>query len=161
MATQADAVAAHAAASTSGSPGPEVAYAVDLFVVHAAADAEFVHGYLVPALNLPPSRLLLIDDVPAAKNAAETVAETVAEIDRRVASSRFPPPPPRLLLMDDAPAAKPAAETVAETVAEIDRRVTSSRFTAAVLSPAYLADRWAQFGGRLATALRIDGTRSR
>ena len=42
----------------------EPADACDLFVVHAATDAEFVRGYLLPALNLPSSRVLLVDDLP-------------------------------------------------------------------------------------------------
>ena len=42
----------------------EPAHAYDLFVVHAATDAEFVRGYLLPALNLPSSRVLLVDDLP-------------------------------------------------------------------------------------------------
>ena len=36
----------------------EPAHAYDLFVVHAATNAEFVRSYLLPALNLPPSRVL-------------------------------------------------------------------------------------------------------
>jgi hypothetical protein len=32
-------------------------------VVHAPADAGFVGGYLLPALNLPPSRVLLVDEL--------------------------------------------------------------------------------------------------
>jgi hypothetical protein len=36
----------------------EPAQAYDLFVVHAPADADFVRGYLLPALNLPWSRVL-------------------------------------------------------------------------------------------------------
>jgi hypothetical protein len=32
------------------------AHRFELFVVHAAADASFVHGYLLPALNLALSR---------------------------------------------------------------------------------------------------------
>ncbi len=34
-------------------------YEHDLFVVHAAADAPFVHGQLLPALGLAPERVLL------------------------------------------------------------------------------------------------------
>jgi hypothetical protein len=76
------------------------ARAFDLFVVHAAADAHFVRGYLLPALNLPTSRVLLIDELPLG----------------------------------------------AVVISEIDRGVSRSRFTVAVLSPAYLEDRWALFG---------------
>ena len=39
-------------------------YAFDLFVVHTVGDADFVRGYLLPALNLPPARVLLIDALP-------------------------------------------------------------------------------------------------
>jgi len=81
----------------------------DLFVVHAAADGEFVHGFLLPALNLPPARVLLID--------------------------KLTPGPP--------------------IVTEIERGVSRSRFTVAVLSPAYLADRWAVFGAQLASYVSI------
>jgi len=54
----------------------------DLFVVHAATDADFVRGFLVPALNLPPSRVLLVDDLTPG-------AYLVSEIARAVTSSRF------------------------------------------------------------------------
>jgi Tol biopolymer transport system component len=83
------------------------AYAFDLFVVHASADADFVRGYLLPTLNLPSSRVQLIDELPLG----------------------------------------------GLVVAEIDRGVSRSRFTVAVLSPAYLADRWAVFGELLASHL--------
>jgi hypothetical protein len=82
-----------------GSRDP-AAYAFDLFVVHAAADADFVRGYLLPALNLPSSRVLLVDELTPG----------------------------------------------ASVVSEIAHGVWRSRFTVAVLSPAYLADRWAVFG---------------
>ena len=91
----------------------EPAHAYDLFVVHATSDAEFVRGYLLPALNLPSSRVLLVDDLPLG----------------------------------------------GVIVAEVDRGVTESRFTVAVLSPAYLADRWAVFGEQLASHLSVDDTR--
>jgi WD40 repeat protein len=90
-----------------------VEHAFDLFVVHAAADADFVRGYLLPALNLPASRVLLLDDLPLG----------------------------------------------ATVVAELDRGVSRSRFTVAVLSPAYLADRWAVFGEQLATHLSAEAVR--
>ncbi len=91
----------------------EPAHAYDLFVVYAATDAEFVRGYLLPALNLPSSRVLLIDELPLG----------------------------------------------GVIVSEVDRGVTQSRFTVAVLSPAYLADRWAVFGEQLASHLSVDDTR--
>ena len=56
-----------------------------------------MRGYLVPALNLPPSRVLLVDRL--------TPGAAIAT--------------------------------------EIERGVARSRITAVVLSPAYLADRWA------------------
>jgi hypothetical protein len=90
----------------------EPAHAYDLFVVHAATDAEFVRGYLLPSLNLPSSRVLLIDDLP-----------------------------------------------LGGVIISVDRGVTQSRFTVAVLSPAYLADRWAIFGEQLASHLSVDDTR--
>jgi hypothetical protein len=86
------------------------AHAFDLFVIYAAADADFVRGYLLPALNLPPPRVLLVD--------------------------RLTPGAP--------------------LVSEIERGVCRSRFTVAVLSPAYLEDRWAVFGELLASYLSID-----
>ena len=82
-------------------------YAFDLFVIFAAEDADFVRGYLLPALDLPPSRVQLIDDLPPG----------------------------------------------ATIVSEIDRRISHSRFTIAVLSPAYLQDRWTAFGEQLASHL--------
>jgi len=54
----------------------------DLFVVHAATDADFVRGFLLPALNLPPSRVLLFDDLTPG-------AYFVSEIARAVTCSRF------------------------------------------------------------------------
>ncbi|TMQ10027.1 MAG: TIR domain-containing protein [Deltaproteobacteria bacterium] len=58
------------------------AYSYDLFVVHAADDADFVHGYLLPALNLPSARVLLINALPLG-------SVVVSEIERGVAHSRF------------------------------------------------------------------------
>jgi hypothetical protein len=56
-------------------------HACDLFVVHAAADADFVRGYLLPALNLQQLRVHLIDELtPGALH--------LAEIERGI-SSRF------------------------------------------------------------------------
>jgi WD40 repeat protein len=85
----------------------------DLFVVFAADDADFVRGYLLPALGLAPSRTLLVDALPLGGS----------------------------------------------IVAEIERGVTRSRFTVAVLSLAYLADRWAVFGELLASHLAVDASR--
>jgi hypothetical protein len=57
-------------------------YAFDLFVIHAAADAGFVRGYLFPALNLSESRVLLMDDL-------QLGALVVTEIERGVTRSRL------------------------------------------------------------------------
>jgi len=54
----------------------------DLFVVHAGDAADFVRGYLLPALNLPSPRVLLVDELTPG-------ALAVAEIERGVARSRF------------------------------------------------------------------------
>jgi WD40 repeat protein len=81
----------------------------DLFVVYAVADRDFVHGYLLPALNLAPSRVQLVDQLTPG----------------------------------------------ASLVSEIERGVSRSRFTIAVLSAAYLVDRWAVFGEQLASYLSI------
>jgi len=54
----------------------------DLFVVHAAADAGFVREYLLPALQLPRSRVLLIHELPLG-------GLIVDEIDRGVSRSRY------------------------------------------------------------------------
>jgi formylglycine-generating enzyme required for sulfatase activity len=80
---------------------------LDLFIVHAPADAAFVRDYLLPALELPRERVLLVDELPLG----------------------------------------------GLVVSEIDRGVACSRYTIAVLSPAYLADRWADFGAELASHL--------
>jgi hypothetical protein len=85
-------------------------YAFDLFVVYADADADFVRGFLLPALHLPSQRVLLIDELPLG----------------------------------------------AVVVSEIDRGVVRSRFTVVVLSPAYLAERWAVFGEQLASHLSVE-----
>ena len=86
---------------------------LDLFIVHAAADVGFVRDYLLPALDLPRSRVLLVDELPVG----------------------------------------------GFIVSEIDRVVTRSRYTLAILSPAYLEDRWADFGEQLAACLRADRPR--
>jgi hypothetical protein len=79
MAAQADEGAEHAVAGSAGS-GATATH--DLFIVHAPADAEFVRGYLVPAVNLPPDRVLLSDALPLGGMLA-------AEIDQAVTRSRF------------------------------------------------------------------------
>ena len=89
------------------------AHTYDLFVVHAPADAAFVRGYLLPALDLPAFRVLLVGELPLGSM----------------------------------------------IVSEIDEGVRRSRFTVAVLSSAYLADRWAVFGEQLASHLSTDTTR--
>jgi len=86
---------------------------LDLFVVHAPADAAFVRAYLLPALDLPSSRVLLVDELPLG----------------------------------------------GLVVSEIDRAVSRSRYTIAVLSPAYLEDRWADFGAEIATHLSLKDAR--
>jgi len=86
------------------------AHEFDLFVVHAAADGQFVHGFLLPALNLQPARVLLVD--------------------------KLTPSPP--------------------IISEIERGVSRSRFTVAVMSPAYMADRWAVFGAQLASFVSVE-----
>jgi WD40 repeat protein len=70
--------AAHARAVASESP----AHDFDLFVMYAAADADFVRGYLLPVLNLPSSRVLLLDELTLG-------ALVVSEIARGVSRSRF------------------------------------------------------------------------
>lgn len=45
--------------------------------------------------------------------------------------------------------------------AEFDRAVASSRYTALVLSPAFLADRWAEFGEQLVTFTSVEERRGR
>ncbi|MGE5603233.1 MAG: hypothetical protein ACM30E_09290 [Nitrososphaerales archaeon] len=40
---------------------------------------------------------------------------------------------------------------------EFSRAVQSSRYTVLVLSPAFLADRWLQFGDQLASFARVEG----
>lgn len=80
-------------------------YEHDLFVVHAAADAPFVHGQLLPAIGLAPERVLL--------SCALRLGEPIAR--------------------------------------EIERGVQTSRLTIAVLTPAYMTDRWAMFGEQLAS----------
>ncbi len=61
------------------------AFAFDLFVVHAEADAPFVHEYLLPALGLPADRVLLVDDLRPGE-------PLVAEFERGVSRSRFTVP---------------------------------------------------------------------
>jgi len=71
-----------ATARTEPVPSDSAVHAFDLFVVHAAADADFVRGYLLPALDLPSSRVLLSD-------ALTPGALVVSELDRGVSRSRF------------------------------------------------------------------------
>src|SRR4051812_42781212 len=85
----------------------------DLFIIHAATDAVFVREYLLPALELPSDRVLLVDELPLG----------------------------------------------GLVVSEIDRGVSRSRYTVAVLSPAYLEDRWADFGVELASHLSLKDAR--
>jgi hypothetical protein len=49
----------------------------------------------------------------------------------------------------------------ASTAGEFERGVTSSRFTLLVLSPAFLTDRWAEFGESLVTFSSVDEGRNR
>jgi len=56
--------------------------------------------------------------------------------------------PKRVLLVDELPLG-------GGVVDEIDRGVSRSRYTVAVLSPAYLEDRWAMFGEQLASHLSV------
>lgn len=56
-------------------------FTYDVFVIHAAEDASFVHGYLLPALGLPPERVLVPQTL-------ELGTFIVAEIERGVRSSR-------------------------------------------------------------------------
>jgi len=61
-------------------------------------------------------------------------------------------PRPRVLLVDELPLG-------GLVVSEIDRGVSRSRYTVAVLSPAYLEDRWADFGVELASHLSLRDAR--
>lgn len=54
----------------------------DLFVVHAADDADWVHGYLAAPLELPAGRVVTPDDFRPG-------ATEVTEFGRSVTSSRF------------------------------------------------------------------------
>ena len=45
--------------------------------------------------------------------------------------------------------------------AEFDRAVASSRYTAPVLSPAFLADRWAEYGEQLVSFTTVEEGRAR
>ena len=70
-------------AEQAGLASPEpAAHTFDLFVVHAAADATFVQGYLLPALNVSRLRVLLMEELPLG-------AMLVSEIDRGVSRSRL------------------------------------------------------------------------
>ena len=61
-------------------------------------------------------------------------------------------PADRVLLVDELPLGGLVAS-------EIDRGVSRSRYTVVVLSPAYLEDRWADFGAELATHLSLRDAR--
>ena len=61
-------------------------------------------------------------------------------------------PSHRVLLVDELPLG-------GLVVSEIDRGVSRSRYTIAVLSPAYIEDRWADFGVELASHLSLKDTR--
>jgi formylglycine-generating enzyme required for sulfatase activity len=87
----------------------------DLFTLYADADAAWVKGYLLPALDLPSSRVM--------------------------SEERFGPGHSR--------------------VEELTHAVAASRFTVVVLSPAFLADKWASFGQHLAAHLGIEERRER
>jgi len=65
-----------------GAPCGAAACALDLFILHATADTAFVRGYLLPALDLPASRVLLLDDLALG-------AIAVSEIERGVVNSRL------------------------------------------------------------------------
>ncbi|HEX8204254.1 MAG TPA: TIR domain-containing protein, partial [Isosphaeraceae bacterium] len=52
-------------------------------------------------------------------------------------------------------------DLTATVPAEFERAVTSSRFTALVLSPAFLADRWAEFGAQLVQFASVEEGRFR
>ena len=76
MALKDDVVGERAGTASRGA----MAHEFDLFVVHAAADGEFVHGFLLPALNLPASRVLLVDRLtPGPPIVAEILAWRVAQ----------------------------------------------------------------------------------
>ncbi|HEX3764726.1 MAG TPA: TIR domain-containing protein, partial [Kofleriaceae bacterium] len=75
----ADPAPAGAAVAPAGAPRVD---AYDLFVVYAASDAEFVHGYLLPALAVPAERVLLVEQLAPG-------AAMLDEISRGVARSRF------------------------------------------------------------------------
>jgi hypothetical protein len=57
-------------------------YEFDVFIVYTSADYQFVHLELLPALDIPTSRVLLFDEL--------TPGELlVSEIERGISSSRF------------------------------------------------------------------------
>ncbi|HWO22353.1 MAG TPA: TIR domain-containing protein, partial [Kofleriaceae bacterium] len=80
------------------------AFEYELFIVHAEADASFVHGYLLDAIGLERRHVLM--------------------------SSTLAPGRSRL--------------------AAIEHGVRKSRITIPILTPAYMADRWAELGEQLA-----------
>ena len=67
---------------TTGTPGGAATKPHDVFVAHAAADAEWVHGFLLPALGIPDGRVVTREDFRP--GAAE-----VAQFGESVTSSRI------------------------------------------------------------------------
>lgn len=62
--------------------GPSPTHEFDLFVVYASADDAFVREDLIPALELPSQRVLLVEELPIG-------GMKVAEINRGVSRSRY------------------------------------------------------------------------
>ncbi len=92
-------------------PEPD-SFSYDLFISCTRADLEWVQGFLLPALGLPPERVIC--------NQGRVAGATAFQLG-------------------------------APIPAEFERAVTASRFTLLILSPAYLADEWAQFSEQLAS----------
>jgi len=59
-----------------------VTFEYELFVIHADADKQFVHGYLLPAVGMTPERVLV-------SSALRLGASRIAEIERGVQTSRL------------------------------------------------------------------------
>jgi hypothetical protein len=72
----------HGTADVAAGPRSPAAPDLDLFVVHATADTAFVRGYLLPTLDLPPDRVLLLDELTPG-------ALAISEIERGISTSRF------------------------------------------------------------------------
>ena len=94
----------------------------DLFISCTPADLEWVQGFLLPALGLPPGRVIC-------NQAGVSGAQ--------------------------------AFQLGAPIPAEFERAVTASRFTLLILSPAYVADDWAQFSEQLASFASVAEQRYR